>query len=260
MIVTAVYIFIAWSVLDVFTFHSKLTVENNSLVAAATLSDRLATTLLIFGRYLLLLFYPHPLSFDYSYNQIPVVSFTTAGVIITLLVFIAWGCYAVLRFRKKDLYSFSFFYFMITDVCCLQLLYPDRGYAGRAVSPDPLPCVLHEFAIPGRHHHANWFPIGITEEDTANVLRHCSYPVLYSYKTNCKEIRTGKTTLPSLRQMFNRRPTACGHICPGVWIFPSYKIAWGSLEKQVYYEKAKKEFERSLGICIQQHPIMPLLT
>jgi protein O-mannosyl-transferase len=94
--VAGLYFVLRLSVLDAVTFKEKLTLINNSLLSAVNPYDRLATAILVQGKYLLLLFFPHPLSYDYSYNQIPVVTFFNPWVLLTLLVFIALTVYAIL--------------------------------------------------------------------------------------------------------------------------------------------------------------------
>lgn len=89
------YFFIRKAVLDVITFQEKMRVINNALAAATTESDRIATAIFILGKYIQLLFFPHPLSWDYSYNQIPIVSFSDIKVIITLVIFFILGFFAV---------------------------------------------------------------------------------------------------------------------------------------------------------------------
>jgi hypothetical protein len=122
-----VYMFIRSSVLETVTFAEKMKVVNNALAAATNGSDRIATAILILGKYLFLLIFPYPLSWDYSFNQIPIVSFSDIKVIITLLVFGGLGIYAFLSLVKlvkspvgsrqlatSTVYSYCIFFFFIT--------------------------------------------------------------------------------------------------------------------------------------------------
>lgn len=111
---SVVYMFIRSSVLETVTFAEKMKVVNNALAAATNESDRIATAIYILGKYILLLFYPHPLSWDYSYNQIPIVSFLDIKVLLTLLVFAFLGGYALLTLKKKRVFSFCILFFFIT--------------------------------------------------------------------------------------------------------------------------------------------------
>jgi len=122
-----VYMCIRNSVLDAVTTQEKMKVVNNALAAATNESDRIATAVYILGKYLLLLFFPHPLSWDYSFNQIPIVSFSEIKVICTILVFAALGAYALFtliklagkpgagsRKSKEGVYAYCILFFFIT--------------------------------------------------------------------------------------------------------------------------------------------------
>ena len=98
--VLLIYFMIRKSALDAVTFEEKMQVINNALAAAHTEGERLATAFLMLGKYIQLLFFPHPLSFDYSYNQIPIVSFTDVKVIGTAAMLAALLGYAVFTLFK----------------------------------------------------------------------------------------------------------------------------------------------------------------
>ena len=109
-----IYMFLRSSVLETVTFAEKMKVVNNALAAATNESDRIATAIFILGKYVQLLFFPHPLSWDYSFNQIPIVSFTNPKVIITLLVFAALGGFVLLNLKKKNIFAYCILFFFIT--------------------------------------------------------------------------------------------------------------------------------------------------
>jgi len=95
------YMLIRGSVLDTVTFEEKMKVVNNALAAATNESDRIATAIFILGKYILLLFFPHPLSWDYSFNQIPIVSFSDIRVIGVLCACLGLVIYSVIVLVKK---------------------------------------------------------------------------------------------------------------------------------------------------------------
>lgn len=88
--------------------------DDNSLLGAKTFFNREATAFYAMGRYLLLLFFPHPLSYDYSYNEIPIVSFASAKAIVPFLVCVALAFIAVRELKKKSFVSFGILFFLIT--------------------------------------------------------------------------------------------------------------------------------------------------
>ncbi len=92
----------------------EMSVINNSLMAAKTMSDRYATNAVILGKYFYMLFIPYPLSWDYSYNQIPIVSFANSYTIASILIYLSIGIYILIRFKQKDILAFAMLFYLIT--------------------------------------------------------------------------------------------------------------------------------------------------
>ena len=92
--------------------HAMIT--ENALVGAANYGERLATALFIQLKYLGLLVVPYPLSFDYSYNHIPIVGLTNIWVILSFLVFAAMIVIAALGIKKKNIYSYCILFYVIS--------------------------------------------------------------------------------------------------------------------------------------------------
>jgi len=80
----------------------------------ADLFTGLATAIMLMGKYLLLLFVPHPLACDYSYSQLPLVTFTNIWTILSLLVYMGMLVYVIFNFKKKDPIVFGILFFIIT--------------------------------------------------------------------------------------------------------------------------------------------------
>ena len=89
---------------------------DNSLFAIEGTSGRLATAIGMLGEYFRLLIFPHPLSFDYSYNTFPELSWSSWKVLGSLaklgvLIYLAFK-----GLKEKNIISFSIFFFAITFV------------------------------------------------------------------------------------------------------------------------------------------------
>ena len=89
-------------------------IEDSSLAGANTFFEREATAFYAMGRYLLLLVFPHPLSYDYSYNEIPIISFANAKAIVPFFACAALAGIAITEMKKKSLVSFGILFFFIT--------------------------------------------------------------------------------------------------------------------------------------------------
>ena len=87
---------------------------DNSLLAAPEGAGRLATAVYMFGDYFRLIFFPHPLSCDYSFNQIPPTGFRDPQVLIVLFVFCVLAWIALRGIKTRSIYSFCMFYFAAT--------------------------------------------------------------------------------------------------------------------------------------------------
>ena len=80
----------------------------------ASSSQAFATKVYILLKDICLLFFPHPLYFDYGFNQIPYVNILSFQFLISVLVLTSLISYAIYTFRRKAIVSFSIFYFLIT--------------------------------------------------------------------------------------------------------------------------------------------------
>ena len=69
---------------------------------------------LIFAQCIRMLVFPHPLSYDYSYNQLPVSGFAAAGVIAGLLCVIGLVYFMGKEFKKKSDLAFGILIFAVT--------------------------------------------------------------------------------------------------------------------------------------------------
>lgn len=91
-----------------------VSIADNLLMAANSKSSQLATAFYILLLYLKILVFPHPLVFDYSYNQIPIMEATDWKFILSFVIHVALIVYAVMRFKKKDIFSFGILFYFIT--------------------------------------------------------------------------------------------------------------------------------------------------
>ena len=108
-----VFLLLRKNILDQ-NLKTTFAIADNLLMAANNGADRFATAVLILGIYLKLLFFPHPLIFDRSFSDIPIVSFSNWKFIASMLVFSSLFIIALIRFSKKDGIAFAILYFFAT--------------------------------------------------------------------------------------------------------------------------------------------------
>ena len=95
--------------------HSEQTKElMNDPFINMTVSERYGTIFVTLLMYIKLLFIPHPLTYDYYPWQIPKTELTDGVALLSLLIYLALGIYAVYgMIRKKDIASYSILFFLI---------------------------------------------------------------------------------------------------------------------------------------------------
>ncbi len=111
-IVLAGYIFLRFSV-------NKLSVVEetdvmNSPYLLASVQEKFATIAWVLMQYIKLFFYPYPLSYDYSYYQIPYVSFSNIQTIISIFLYAGIIIAAVVLTIKKNMAGYFLFLYLFT--------------------------------------------------------------------------------------------------------------------------------------------------
>lgn len=89
----------------------------------SALGERIATVAYILLLYLKLLFFPHPLSSDYSYPQIPFQDFSQPLVLLSLLLHLGLLGYAAVRIWKRDLWAIAIVMYLAPLLLVSNLLF-----------------------------------------------------------------------------------------------------------------------------------------
>src|SRR5262249_17034938 len=76
------------------------------LMSTSNPSERLATALWIQLKYIILLLFPHPLSWDYSYNEIPIIGLGNPRTLVAIAVIVAMLVYAMKNIKRKDVFAY----------------------------------------------------------------------------------------------------------------------------------------------------------
>ncbi len=86
----------------------------NSPYIYATGAEAFATKIFVLIKYMALLLFPHPLSTEYGYNQIPYISMYSKEFSFSSLILLGLIGYALYTFNKRSLFSFCILYFLVT--------------------------------------------------------------------------------------------------------------------------------------------------
>ena len=104
----AVYFIIRLLILGTNVSGKEYTYLDNSLVAAPDLMSRLATAFFMLGKYLKLLIIPYPLSYDYSYLEVPFFKWSDYQASVSLLVYASAAIFSVRSLFRNDKNIFAF--------------------------------------------------------------------------------------------------------------------------------------------------------
>lgn len=120
----AIYFSMRFYVLKGASNFGEIQLVNNSLVGAeGDFAKRLASAIYLNGKYLLLLIFPHPLSFDYSFNSIPVVGFGDVRALVPLIVIITLAVFTLKNFSAKNPVAYGILFYALTIVLVSNLFF-----------------------------------------------------------------------------------------------------------------------------------------
>ncbi len=111
VVVAILYLFIRFSIVGKGGLVENPDVLNNPFKFAIT-PEKWATKIEILNHYLRLLFYPSPLSSDYSYNTIPYTNFKNAWVWIAITIHLSMIAAAITLFFKRNILSFAIAFYL----------------------------------------------------------------------------------------------------------------------------------------------------
>ncbi len=89
-------------------------IEDNYLVGIKDFMDRQANAIFLLGIYLKQLLFPVSMISDGSFNHFKAVNAGNFYFLLSLAIFLLMGIFALMRIKKRDLFSFCVLYFLIT--------------------------------------------------------------------------------------------------------------------------------------------------
>jgi tetratricopeptide (TPR) repeat protein len=113
LVITGIFFLVRYKIFESIQkigFDSPL---NNSLFAAPDMLSQKATAFFILFRYIILLIFPHPLTYDYSFAQIPIQKITDPSAIISIALYLALGIFAFINILKKNIPAFAILFYLI---------------------------------------------------------------------------------------------------------------------------------------------------
>lgn len=124
LILVVVYFLIRWAVLGNLTDQNQIHIINNALESSSNWIEWLSTALVMLVMYLKLLFFPHPLSWDYSFNQIPIYKLSDWQTILSVSILTLLFIVAVRGFFTRSVISWAVFFFFISISIVSNIIVP----------------------------------------------------------------------------------------------------------------------------------------
>jgi tetratricopeptide (TPR) repeat protein len=110
-IVAVIYVLIRYRVVGLGSSVENPDVLNNPFLFASK-PEKWATKIEILNHYLKLLFYPQPLSSDYSYSTIPYTNFGNGWVWMSILIHLSMLIGMIVLFLKRNILSFALAFYL----------------------------------------------------------------------------------------------------------------------------------------------------
>ena len=107
------FLIIRYMVIDGWGAGSNISLVHNSLLAAQTNAQYVATAIYLFGKYISILIFPYALIYDYSFNQIRVVGFNNVFVLTTIVCTVGLIIFVIMKSKKRSMLSFWVIYYLI---------------------------------------------------------------------------------------------------------------------------------------------------
>lgn len=123
ILATIIYLAIRQAVIGSTSTDIPAELMNDSFLGA-TLSDKYATITYTLGYYIKLLFFPHPLTYDYYPYMIPIISWGDPRAFLSLFLHIFFIILAFRGFKNKSLISYGIWFYAITFSLTTNILFP----------------------------------------------------------------------------------------------------------------------------------------
>lgn len=110
----ATYFIVRYSVIGFSTNEVEIKELFHNPFLYATTSERYATIMLTWLKYLILLIFPHPLTHDYYPKQIPIINWNDFRAIVSVIIYVAIIVFAFFSLKRKSILAYGILFFLIT--------------------------------------------------------------------------------------------------------------------------------------------------
>ncbi len=126
--ITVFYIVLRFSIIGF--VNKEITEVMNAPFLYATPLQAFATKMFVLGKYIVMLFFPVTLNYDYSYNQIPYTDFGDWRVLLSIIVQLALLIYAFMQISKRNLIAYGILFYFFSVFIVSNLVVDTGGVMG----------------------------------------------------------------------------------------------------------------------------------
>lgn len=125
IIATVIYLMLRYSVIGYFLSNGeKITDLMNNPFAQMNFGEKLATIFYTLLIYLKLQIFPHPLTHDYYPYAIPKMNWGNIWPILSLLIHVSLGVFAIKNIKKKTVVAYSILFYLLTISIVSNIVFP----------------------------------------------------------------------------------------------------------------------------------------
>lgn len=254
-IITLIYLGLRQMISNDKPLSEGIGLMDNFLIYAGSYTQILASAIYVLLKYVMLLIFPHPLSSDYSYAQIPIKTFSDPLVIFAVLFFTAATIFSIIMIRKKNIYAYGILFFLITifPVSNIPFLFGASMAERFLYMPSLGFCIVVTLLLAKVFKAEKAETInslsGFFKKYRSLLLITAAFVVVYSFKTFLRS-RDWKNNLTLFSAAVKASPnSARAHYGHGSALFASGLANEGTpAEIAEKFELAKREYEAAIAI------------
>lgn len=245
--VTAVYLLARSAALGSSISTTGIPVLNNFLNAANSPGELYATRLEVLWYGLKLSILPWPLSWDYSFNQIPIMDFSDLLPWLSLVVHAILLVSAIVLYKKHPILSFGVLFFLITSSPTNNFFYLSTNFGERLLFAPVLgTCMVIAFIIA----RVSKAEITATRPETGKAFRYISVSLILAFAfLSATRSSDWKNNLALFKAGVVTSPNSCrAHSSYANELFrTANKTSDGALRVD-YLNKSTEHYIKSIGI------------
>jgi len=236
---------------DLIHSEEKFDITDNFMESLG-FAARLPIAITIIFKYILKLIFPHPLSFDYSFNMIPAYNYGSWEFIVSLFICLALVAYAIYAFKKKNILAYAIIYFFISIAVVSNIAFViGNAFAERFMYVPSLAfCIALGYGImflyKNNNENTGLFPF---RGQPVPLLCLSGILILYSIKTITRnQDWKDNSTLYSHDIKYADKSARVHSLLGSIYKETGEKIVNNEPEKNKWFTMAENEWEASIKI------------